>query len=79
MTQTVARLDIPRAAELRPTRRTGGVGRPYIGPKVQVNVPEAHYDAVIDIMEANSLTEDQWADTLRAVFAAGVSALRGDA
>lgn len=68
------RLDIPRAAELRPPRRGTG-GRPYIGPKVQVNVPEAHYDFVLELMEKQGLTEEQWADTLRAVFAAGVTVL----
>jgi hypothetical protein len=76
------KLDIPRAAELRPAVRRGIGGRPYIGPKVQVNVPEAHYDAVIDLMQAQGLREEQWADALRVVFAAGVEALglcRGEA
>lgn len=68
-------LEIPRAADLRPPVRRGIGGRPYIGPKVQVNVPEAHYDAVIALMERHGLREEQWADALRAVFAAGVAAL----
>lgn len=79
MPQTVARLEIPRAAELRPASRTGRSGRPYIGPKVQVNLPEEHYDAVIGLMEKEGMTEDQWADALRSVFAAGLTALRGEA
>lgn len=78
MTAALNALSIPRAAELRPPRRGSG-GRPYIGPKVQFAAPEADYDFVLDLMEAQGLREDQWSDTLRAVFSAGVSALRGDA
>lgn len=74
---SVTRLAIPRAADLRPPRRGAG-GKPYIGPKVQFHTPEAHYDFVIELMEANGLREDQWADTLRAVFSAGVNALGGE-
>lgn len=72
------RLNIPRAAELRPPRRGNG-GRPYIGPKVQVNIPEEEYDTIIDMMEANGLVEEQWAEMLRAVFSAGVECLRREA
>ncbi len=74
---TVATLDIPRAADLRPVRRAAGLGggKPYIGPKVQVHIPEEDYDAVIDLMQERGLREDEWSDALRAVFAAGVSAL----
>lgn len=68
-------ITIPRAAELRPPRRGAG-GRTYIGPKVQVNIPEEQYDAVVDLMEAEGV---EWADALRTVFAAGVDALRGEA
>lgn len=71
-------LEIPRAAQLRPPVRRGIGGRPYIGPKVQVNIPEEHYDAVLNIMEERGLSEEDWADALRFVFAAGVAALAGE-
>lgn len=76
--ETATKLDIPRAAELRPNRRGVG-GKPYIGPKVQMHVPGEHYDAVLDLMEQRGWGEDRYADALREVFAAGVSALRGGA
>lgn len=50
--------------------------KPYIGPKVQVHVPEADYDAIIDEMEARGWTEENYPDMLREVFAAGVQALK---
>jgi hypothetical protein len=71
-------LDIPRAADLRQPRRGHG-GKPYIGPKVQFHAPEEDYDAVIAYMERLGLKEEQWADTLRAVFSAGVQVLCGEA
>jgi hypothetical protein len=73
-------MTIPRAADLRPHRRGAG-GKPYIGPKVQVNIPPEHYDFVLDLMEREGMGDDRWADALRAVVAAGVTALgfRGEA
>lgn len=67
-------VSIPRAAELRTPRRGLG-GKPYIGPKVQVHIPEMDYDAVIDEMEARGWSEDRYPEMLREVFAAGVAAL----
>jgi hypothetical protein len=69
-------LAIPRAAELRPARRTVSGGRPYIGPKVQFNVPPDEYDFVLDMMEEYGWTEERYPEALREVFAAGVAALR---
>lgn len=68
-------LTIPRAAELRPPRRGAG-GRRYIGPKVQVNIPEEQYDFVLAYMEEKGYSEEQYPDALREVFAAGVDCLR---
>lgn len=78
----MTRLDIPRAADLRPTRRGVG-GKAYIGPKVQMHVPGEHYDFVLELMEARGWGEDRYAEALREVFAAGVelagARLRGEA
>lgn len=76
----VAQDYLPRAAELRPGRRrdTGG-GRPYIGPKVQVNVPDEQYDFVVDLMRSRGWGVERFPDALREVFAAGVASLRGEA
>lgn len=67
--------DIPRATQLRPPRRRAG-GREYIGPKIQVNVPEDDYDFVVDLMKERKWGQERWADALREVFAAGVGVLR---
>ena len=73
---TTTALAIPRAADLRPARRPGTAGRPYIGPKVQVNIPDEHYDFILDTMERRGWTEAQYADMLREVIAAGVEVVR---
>lgn len=66
---------IPRASDLRPQRRPGVGGRRYIGPKIQANIPEEHYDFVLDLMEQRGWTEERWPEALREVFAAGVAAI----
>jgi hypothetical protein len=75
----MTQLEIPRAEELRPPRRGGPGGRPYIGPKVQVNIPDEHYNFVLDTMENRGWTEAQYADMLREIIARGIQALRSDA
>lgn len=65
---------IPRAAELRAPRRGLG-GKPYIGPKIQVHVPDSDYDAVLDEMQARGWSDEAYPEMLREVFAAGIVAL----
>lgn len=73
--ETRSSITIPRAADLRTGPRRGAGGKPYIGPKVQVHIPEWVYDAVLDGMEARGLGDDDYPEMLREVFAAGVTAL----
>lgn len=55
----------------------GKVGRPYIGPKIQVKIPEEQYYWIEDELERRGLRDEDWPDLLREVVAAGVDALRG--
>lgn len=72
--ETISSITIPRAADLRGPRRGPG-GKPYIGPKVQVHIPEEVYDAILNGMEQRGMGDDDYPDMLREVFAAGVAAL----
>lgn len=50
-------------------------GRPYIGPKVQVNVPQEEYDAVLQVMKERGWTMEDYPDMQREVYSLGVAAL----
>lgn len=77
MSVAASRLTIPRAEALREQRapRRGAGGRPIIGPKVQVHIPDEQYNAILDEMEVRGWGDEDYPDMLREVVAAGVVAL----
>lgn len=62
--------------ERRPRPRRAG--RRYIGPKIQVNVPEEVHDFIVREHRLRGMREEEWPDLLREVFAKGAAAIRAE-
>lgn len=60
--------------ERRPRERK--VGRPTIGPKIQVHIPEEDHDWIVREYRRAGLGEEDWPELLREVVSAGIAAAR---